>query len=338
MKSLLTTGQSLKKYAVVLLSVIALFSHAAQTQEKTHVIKLDPAMDNIVSPDAKVERLADGFQNLEGPVWVRKGGYLLFSDIPKNVINRWNPVDGKVSLFLERSGYTGPGLVQFEGGSNGITLDKQGRVVFAAKGDRQIVRLEKDGKRTVLASECDGKRLNPLNDLVFRSDGSIYFTDGRPRDPAGAPYIPYRGVYLLKDGKVKLLTKDLPGNNGLAFAPGEKQLYIVDDPLPKMVVMRYDVQKDGTIANGQVYFDLGLDKGDGHADGIKVDQKGNVYVTGPGGVWVISPERKHIGTILAGDLTNLAFGGEDGKTLYMTGRKPLAALYRIHLKVAGITP
>ena len=325
----------MRKHSAIFLSIVAALAAAAGAQKAKQVDRLDPALDQIVSPDASIEKLASGFQNLEGPVWVRKGGYLLFSDIPANVINKWSPADGKVSAFLERSGFTGTESARNGQGSNGITLDHRGRVVFCATGDRQVVRLEKDGKRTVLASEYEGKRLNGPNDLVYKSDGSLYFTDGSPRDPkTGIP----RAVYLLKGGKLQMLTKDLTANNGLALAPGEKALYIINDPLPKMIIMRYDLLPDDTIANGKVFIDMGQDQQTGHPDGMKVDQKGNVYSVGPGGVWVVSPEGKHLGTILAGDLTNLAFGDADGKTLYMTGRRPHAELFRVRLKIPGIRP
>jgi gluconolactonase len=325
----------MKKHTATFLSILVVVGVIAWPQEGKQIDWFDPALNDIVSLDARIETLADGFKNLEGPVWVRKGGYLLFSDISSNVINKWNSADRKVSVFLDHSGFTGADSTTTSQGSNGITLDRQGRVVFCATGDGQIVRLEKNGKRTVLASEYNGHRLNGPNDLVYKSDGSLYFTDGSPRDPkTGIP----RATYLLKGGKLQLLTKDLTANNGLALAPGEKALYIINDPLPKMIIMHYDVLPDDTIANEKLFIDMGLDRQTGHPDGMKVDKMGNVYSVGPGGVWIVSPEGKHLGTILAGDLTNLAFGDADGKTLYMTGRRPRAELFRIRLKIPGIRP
>ena len=193
----------------------------AQAQDWNFVARLNPALDDIVPSDAKVEKIADSFGFLEGPVWLRKGGYLLFSDIPANVIYKYSPSDGKVSVFLPYSGFTGTdsstagmqlnngkGMVTLLG-SNAVTLDPQGRIVYCAHGDRQVVRLESDGRRTVLASQYGGKRLNSPNDLVFKSDGALYFTDPpaglRDGDKDSKKELPFNGVYLLKDGQLRLL-------------------------------------------------------------------------------------------------------------------------------------
>ena len=328
------------------LILAALHVHAQGANE---VVRLDPALDQIISSDAKVEKLADGFGFVEGPVWVRQGGYLLFSDIPANAINKWTP-GGKVAVFLKPSGFTGSdpsdaGSQNNNGqavvtllGSNGVTLDRQGRVVFCAHGDRDVVRIEKDGKRTVLADRFEGKRLNSPNDLVFKSDGALYFTDPsaglRKRDDDPRKELPFNGVYLLKDGKLQLLEKTFATPNGIAFAPGEKYLYVNDTT--RKLIMRYEVRSDDTIANGKVFIDMSADTAAGVPDGMKVDQKGNVYCTGPGGFWIMSPEGKHLGTVKTPELpANLAWGDGDGKTLYLTAR---TGLYRIRLKVAGIRP
>lgn len=320
-----------------------------QAQGANEVVRLDPALDQIISADTKVEKLAGGFGFVEGPVWVRSGGYLLFSDIPANAINKWTP-DGKVSVFLKPSGFTGsdPSDVGSQNnngqttvtllGSNGVTLDRQGRVVFCAHGDRDVVRIEKDGKRTVLADRLEGKRLNSPNDLVFKSDGALYFTDPsaglRKRDDDPKKELPFNGVYLLKNGKLQVLDKTYATPNGIAFSPDEKYLYVNDTT--RKLIMRYEVQPDDTIANGKVFIDMSADKAPGVPDGMKVDQKGNVYCTGPGGFWIMSPEGKHLGTVKTPELpANMAFGDADAKTLYLTAR---TGLYRIRLKVAGIRP
>jgi gluconolactonase len=316
------------------------------------IVRLDPALDQLVDPDAKIEKIASGLKFAEGPVWERKPGYLLFSDIPANVINKWTP-DGKVSPVVNPSGFTGtddslagvPITNGFETvyliGSNGVTLDKQGRIVFAAHGDRGIIRIEKDGKRTVLADHYEGKRLNSPNDLVYRSDGTLYFTD----PPAGLrpvnrefpqKELSFNGVFLIaKDGTLRLATKEVSFPNGLAFSPDEKYLYV--DDTAKQLIMRFAVQSDGSLGAGQLFFDMSpLKQQPGVADGMKVDKKGDLYCTGPGGILVISPEGKHLGTISATELpANVAFGDSDGKTLYMAAR---TGLYRIHLKVEGIRP
>lgn len=326
--------------------LVALQVHAQGANE---VVRLDPALDEIISVDTIVEKLAGDFGFVEGPVWVRQGGYLLFSDIPANAINKWTS-DGKVSVFLKPSGFTGsdPSDVGSQNnngqavvtliGSNGVTLDRQGRVVFCAHGDRDVVRIEKDGKRTVLADRFEGKRLNSPNDLVFKSDGALYFTDPtaglRKRDEDPKKELPFNGVYLLKDGRLQVLEKTFATPNGIAFSPGEKYLYVNDTT--RKLIMRYEVRPDDTIANGKVFIDMSADKAAGVPDGMKVDQKGNVYCTGPGGSWIMSPEGKHLGTVKMPELpANLAWGDSDGKTLYLTAR---TGLYRIRLKIAGIRP
>jgi gluconolactonase len=337
----------LRAFSVVLVTVLAVTK--VQAQGGKAVVRLDSALDDIVPADAQLEKLADVFGPAEGPVWNRRGGYLLFSIIPANVIDKWTP-DGKVSLFLKPSGFTGKDPSDVGGetdngramvslvGSNGITLDRQGRVVFCAHGDRAIVRLEKNGRRTILADKYEGKRLNSPNDLIYKSDGALYFTDPtaglRNRDTDVKRELPFTGVYLLTGGTLRLLTKDLSHPNGLAFAPDEKYLYV--NVTTDKKIFRYDVQPDNTVANGKVFVNMTADKAPGAPDGMKVDKMGNVYCTGPGGIWIISPEAKHLGSIETPDLaTNLAFGDADGKTLFITTR---LGLYRIHLKVPGIRP
>ena len=323
---------------------------AGRSQGQSPIVKLDPRLDDIVSTNTQVEKIADGFGIVEGPVWDRHGGYLLFSDIPANVINKWTP-DGKVSVFLKTSGFTGAiasgagGEVDKDAtppypmiGSNAVTLDRQGRVVYCAQGDRAIIRVEKDGKRTVLADRYDGKRLNSPNDLVYKSDGSLYFTDPtsglRLKDDDPKRELPFSGLFLLKEGKLHLVYKDFEHPNGLALSSDEKHFYLIDSG--KKIIMSFSVQSDDSVANGQLFVDMSSDPAPGGPDGMKVDKTGNVYSTGPGGIWIMSPDGKHIGTILTPQrLTNLAFGDADGKTLYITNR---TELFRVRLKIAGIRP
>jgi gluconolactonase len=254
-------------------------------------------------------------------------------------------------VFLAYSGFTGKdesaagmqlnnghGMVTLLG-SNAVSLDPQGRVVYCAHGDRQVVRLEPDGRRTILAGEYEGKRLNSPNDLVYKSDGALYFSDPaaglRNGNDDPKKELPYTGLFLLKDDKLQLLTKDLRPN-GLAFSPDEKYIYLVDTSGGKKTLQRYEVKPDDTIANGQLFVDMTSDKAPGNPDGIKVDERGNVYSTGPGGVWIMAPNGEHIGTLLTSELpANLAFGDSDNKTLYLTAR---TGLYRIRLKIPGIIP
>jgi len=296
-------------------------------------------MDAIVGRDTKIEKLAEGFTFTEGPVWVRdeNGGYLLFSDPNENTIYRWTP-DGQVSVYRTKSGYSGVNIGEyFQPGSNGLALDSDGRLTIDEHGNRRITRIEKNGVVTVLAERYEGKRLNSPNDLIYRSNGALYFTDppfGLPKvyeDPAKE--LSFSGVFCLSDGKLRLLTTELKGPNGLAFSPDERYLYVDNWDVERKVVMRYEVRPDGSLANGKTFFDMTYVPGDIALDGLKVDRAGNVFVSGPGGVWVLSPDGKHLGTIKGPELpANFAWGGADGRTLYMTAR---TGLYRIRLSVPG---
>lgn len=303
------------------------------------VVRLAPAIDAIIPPNPKIFKLAEGFKFTEGPVWVKKG-YLLFSDPNANTIYKYTR-DGKLSVFKKNSGYSGKDIAEyFQPGSNGLTLDRSGRLTINEHGNRRVVRLEKDGHVTVLADRYEGRRLNSPNDLVYRSDGTLFFTDppfGLPKfydDPRKE--LPYSGVFSLYKGKLKPVSKDLKGPNGIALSPDEKVLYVGNWDPEKKVVMRYAVDSEGNLSDGRVFFDMTHAPGEDAIDGIKVDQEGNLYVSGPGGIWILSPEGKHLGTIIAPKHPhNLAWGGEDGKTLYMTARD---TLYRMPLNIAGIRP
>jgi len=314
-------------------------SEASRPTSGGSVVKRDASLRDIVPAEAKIEKLADGFGFTEGPIWIKEGeGYLLFSDIPNNAIMKWVPA-GQVTTFLKPSGYTGPpapagSLV----GSNGLTLDKESRLIICQHGDRKVVRLENDKSITVLADKYQGKRLNSPNDAVYLSDGSLYFTD----PPYGlfdekAKELDFQGVYRLStDGKLQLLDKALTRPNGLAFSPDEKTLYVSNSDPDKKIWMAYDVADDGTLAKGRTFFDVTQEKEEGLPDGMKVDTKGNLYCTGPGGVWIFSPQGKHLGTIKPPEVpTNCHWGESDAKTLYMTARK---GLYRIRLNIPGIRP
>jgi gluconolactonase len=307
---------------------------------ETQVLKKNPALDAILTPGTKIERLASGFQFTEGPVWDRNGGYLLFSDPNNNLIYRWSR-DGEVSVYRSHSGYTGFNIGEYgQPGSNGLTLDREGRLTINEHGNRRVTRLEKNGVLTVLADRYQGKRLNSPNDLVYRSDGALYFTDppfGLPKffdDPRKE--LPYSGVFCLINGQLKLVSKDLSGPNGLAFSPDEKFFYVDNWDLKQKIIMRYEVQPDGTLLNGKVFFDATAEPGEDAWDGMKVDQLGNLYLSGPGGLWIISPEGKHLGTIVGPEHPhNMAWGDEDGKTLYLCAK---TGLYRIRFNVSGIRP
>jgi gluconolactonase len=306
-------------------------------QVETKILRNDPALDAIVSPDAKIEKLAGGFLFTEGPVWVRDGGYLLFSDPNNNTIYRWSEEDG-ISIYRTHSGYTGTDIGEYgQPGSNGLTLDALGRLTINEHGNRRVTRLEKNGQLTVLADRYQGKRLNSPNDLVYRSDGALYFTDppfGLPKffdDPRKE--LPFSGVYCLINGELKLVSTDLLGPNGLAFSPDEKYLYVDNWDEKRKVILRYAVHPDGTLSDGQVFFDATKESGEDAWDGMKIDVHGNLYLSGPGGLWIISPEGKHLGTIVGPEHPhNLAWGGEDHKTLYLAAQ---TGLYRLTINIPG---
>jgi gluconolactonase len=313
------------------------------SEVNVEVVRNDPALDAIVPPNPKIYKLAEGFKFTEGPVWDRRNNYLLFSDPNNNRIYRYSPEgEGQLTVFREKSGYDGADIAEYgQPGSNGLTFDRQSRLTINQHGNRRVVRLESDGKLTVLADKFEGKRLNSPNDLVYRSDGTVYFTD----PPFGLPKffddkrkeLPFSGVFAVKEpGKVVLATKDLTGPNGLAFSPDEKYFYVDNWDDQKKIVMRYEVQPDGSLINGKVFFDMTSAGTEDALDGMKIDKAGNLYVSGPGGLWILSPEGKHLGTIVPPKHThNFAWGDADGKTLYLCAR---SGLYRIKLNIEGVRP
>ena len=305
------------------------------------VKRLDPRLEAIVPRDAVIEKLADGFDWSEGPVWMKAEKALLFSDVPMNTVFRWQE-GGKPTVKLKPSGYTGSTPLEGEPGSNGLNVDAGGRLILCQHGDRRVARLGDDGKSFVtLADKFEGKRFNSPNDSVYMSNGDLYFTD----PPYGLPLknddpkkeIPFNGVYRIsKDGKVTLLTKEMTYPNGIAFSPDEKTLYVANSD-PKMAIWKaFPVNADGTIGEGKVFFDatsfVNLGK-KGLPDGMKVDSSGNVFATGPGGVLIFSPGGKHIGTIETDEATANCGWGDDGSTLYITADMYIG---RIRLKTKGL--
>ena len=315
-----------------------------QPSNDMRIERLDPALDRLIAPDAKIEVLAQGHDWTEGPLWIKQGRYLLFSDIPKNSIYRWKEGEGE-RLYLQPSGYTGKEPRGGETGSNGLLVDPQGRLVLCQHGDRRMARMDaplSDPKPnfTPLAVRHQGKRFNSPNDAVFRSNGDLYFTDpayGLEKqwdDPLRE--IPFAGVYRrAAAGEISLLTSDMTRPNGLAFSPDEKRLYVAQSDEKAAILRVFDVKPDGTIDNGRVLFDatsmVGTRKG--LPDGLKIDTDGNLWATGPGGVMVLSPEGKHLGTIVTGQATSNCAFGDDGRTLYMTADD---YIMRVKVKAKGM--
>ncbi len=303
---------------------------AAMAQDTTNfpvigeIIRDSPRLDELIPRDARIEVLSSGFEWAEGPVWVNKGGYLLFSDIPRNSVMKWKEGVG-ASLYLKPSGYTGVAPYAPEPGSNGLLLDSQGRLVSCEHGDRRISVLYKDGGKRTLVDNYRGKRLNSPNDATFKSNGDLYFTDppyGLPKhleDPRSE--LGFCGVYRLsKDGHLTLLTKEMTFPNGIAFSPDEKTLYVSQSDPERAIWMAFPVKPDGTLGRGRVFYDVTslVDKLPGLPDGMKVDRNGNLFASGPGGIHVIAPDGTHLGRISTGERTaNCAWGG-DGSVLYIT--------------------
>jgi gluconolactonase len=312
--------------------------------------RLDPAASRIIPANARLERIATGFTWVEGPVWVH--GSLFFADIPSNSIRRWTPGRG-VSIFLQPSGYKGSAPYGgHEPGSNGMTLDALGRLTVAGHAQRDVFRFESlnpESVQTILADRYQSLRLNSPNDLVYRSDGSLYFTDPpyglrKQNDSDPAKDLQVNGVYRIpralqhKPGappgrdSLQLLIADLPRPNGIAFSPGEKFLY-VDNSGPKKIWMRYRVLPGGTLADPKLLYDATSDPRPGGPDGMKVDVQGNIYSAGPGGVVILSPDGKPLATILMPErVSNLAWGGPDRRTLYITAT---TSVYRVRLLIPG---
>jgi gluconolactonase len=291
------------------------------------LVSADPEFSRIVPANARIEKLADGFQFTEGPVWSR-AGLLLFSDIPNDVVLRWEQKSGKVSDYRRPSGQT-----------NGNTMDAKGRLVSCEHVGRRVSRREKDGSITTLADRYEGRRLNSPNDVVFKSDGALYFTDppyGLPKqDEDPAKELIADGVYRLKNGHLTLLTDELKRPNGLAFSPDEKTLYVANSDEARKIWMAYPVERDGRLGRGRLFYDVTASKEPGLPDGMKVDREGNLFCTAPGGVWVFSPDGRHLGTIAPPEVPANCAWGDDGHSLYMTAQK---GLYRIRLTTAGKLP
>ncbi|TVQ00007.1 MAG: SMP-30/gluconolactonase/LRE family protein [Balneolaceae bacterium] len=308
-----------------------------EIQTKGFVDVLDDELENILNIHAEPEILGKGFQWTEGPVWVEEHSFLLFSEIPANTIHRWSESDG-ITPYLNPAGYTGDSGRGGELGSNGLIIGINGELLLCQHGDRRIARMEAPlhqpaAEFTTIAGTYLGSRFNSPNDLVQHSSGSIYFTDppygleGYVDDPERE--LDFQGVYRVDtDGTVTLLTDELSRPNGLAFSPDESLLYVANSDPGRAIWMVYDVLEDGGIANGRLFYDATEHVGaePGLPDGMKVKNDGYVFATGPGGVWIISPDAKPLGIIKTGEfISNVAFDAEES-TLFMTANSYLLRL------------
>ena len=301
--------------------------------------KLAEDLDQVIKPGAKIEILAEGFTWSEGPLWLPKHDKLLFCDIPPNKIYQWSEKAG-LQLYLTPAGYTGTQPRGGEIGSNGLTLEPDGRLVLCQHGDRRMARMnapldKPEPKFVTLADNFEGKKLNSPNDVVYKGNGDLYFTDPpyglekNMEDPGKE--LPFQGVYRVgKDGGIQLLTKELSRPNGLAFSPDEKILYVANSDPERAIWMAYEVQPDGSIQNGKVFFDATemAKTAQGLPDGLKVSRNGTLFATGPGGVLIFSKEGKHLGTIKTGQPTSNCAFNEDESILYIT-----ANMYLMRVKV-----
>jgi gluconolactonase len=312
-------------------------SHSAPYATVGRIERLDPALDALLAPDAAMEKLAEGFNWSEGPVWVPAMGALLFSDVPENRIYRWKAGEG-VTVFHPSSGFAGGDYDGRERGSNGLTLDAKGRLVACQHGERRVARLNDDQRTfTSLADRFEGKRFNSPNDLVFDRAGNLYFTDPPyGLAPSSVRELDFHGIYrMTPDGRVTLLSKELERPNGLALSPDEKRLYVANSHPPRPILLVFDLLPGGGVGPSRVFYDTAKHVGEGRRglpDGMKVDEKGNVWATGPGGVLVLSPDGKLLGHVLTGQATANCGWGDDGRTLYLTAD---GLLLRLRTKVKG---
>ena len=298
-------------------------------QDIANFERIDPSLSSIISDTATISIIADGFEWSEGPLWIEKSKMLLFSDIPQNSIFKWTPEKGK-ELYLKPSGYTGKAQRGGETGSNGLILHPNGQLVLCQHGDRRMAMMNASIDQPApnfitLADNYQGKKFDSPNDAVYRSNGDLFFTDPpyglekNTDDPLKEA--PYQGVYRVKpDGKIKLLTDSITRPNGIAFMPGEKTLIIANSDPKKSVWYAYDLDENDSLVNGRIFYDATPEaqKEPGSPDGLKIDRNGNVFATGPGGVWIFNKEGKVLGKIKIGAATSNCAFADDEKTLYIT--------------------
>lgn len=301
---------------------------------------IDEQLYSIISPDAKLEVIADGYDWSEGPLWLPKQNKLIWSDVPQNKIFQWSEEAG-VSTYLEPSGYTSEKRREGEEGSNGLLLDGDGQLVLCQHGDRRMARMESDpvnpsANFATLADSFEGKKFNSPNDAAYGPNGSLYFTDppyglvGQETDSLRE--LDFQGVYKVDvDGKVTLMTKSLSRPNGIAFSPDGTKCYVANSDPDHAVWMIYDVDEKGDLVNERLFFDATtmVEEGNGLPDGLKINQEGMLFASGPGGLLLFTPEGKHLGTLHTGAAVSNCALNEDGSVLFMTSD---AMIIRVNLK------
>ena len=332
----------MKKFTI-LLCTLFLVSCSSDEAAESEIVdnagtieRLDPRLDALIPAGANIQKLAGGFTFTEGPVWDRRNNLLYFSDVRDNTIYSWGE-DSGVRIFIQpvyAEATDHPSV-----GSNGLTLDSEGRLVLMEHGYRRVSRLEANGERTPLVDNYRGNRLNSPNDVAWHSNGWIYFTDppygmaGLENDPARE--LDYNGIYRLSpEGEIQLLERNQTRPNGLVFSPDEETLYVANSDAENKVWYAYTVIH-GIIGNPRIFYDVNDQTGEGAADGMKVDSQGNIFATGPGGVWIFDPDGTHLGTIKPDEVPANVAWGDDGSTLYMTAR---TGLYRVRLSTSGEIP
>lgn len=300
---------------------------------------LDPSFNALVQDNAKIEILAEGFEWSEGPVWVPAHNMLLFSDVPNNVVHKWTEEKG-LETYLKPSGYSGTDKYSNEPGSNGLTISPSGKLVLCQHGDRRVAAMEADlgspePNYVALADNFEGKKLNSPNDVTFRSNGDMFFTDppyGLPKqadDPTKET--PHNGVYKVSNGKATLISDSLTRPNGIAFLPGERTLLVANSDPDKAMWYAFELGENDSVTSAKVFYDAtpNAKKGEGGLpDGLKVDKQGNVYATGPGGIWVFNSTGKPLGRIRMNQATSNCALSPDEKTLYIT-----ADMYLVRVKM-----
>lgn len=334
-------GNLPQNYCWIRSATVSFYKDSKVPKEEGSIIYVDNSLEKVIVKNSRPKLEATGFQFAEGPFW-HPDGYLLFSDPNANTIFKLNPTNKNVTVYLPNSGYTGLNIGNYhQPGSNGLAIDSEGRLIICQHGNRSVIRLEKKGPVTKLATHYKNMKLNSPNDLVIRKDGTIFFTD----PPYGLPDLfndkgketPFSGVYAISKGKVKLLTTDFRGPNGIAFSPDEKYLYVsnwdINDIRHTKFIYRYNCDAEGNLSNRITFADMNNIDNDLGLDGLDVDELGNVYSSAPDGIWIINPDGKLIGKIILPEhASNITFGGKDNKTLYITAT---SSIYSIDLLVSG---